>query len=223
MTKQDWLVFGALSCATVMVLIAARRAGVLTLQGLRERMGPTGYDFSTSWASTITVVGALLGTLLSSGFLPKATRLLPTETYAALSILFGFLVVLAPFIYRTASRPMDVTTTLGTSETQYQGYVLGFLLATLVTVWAVLGELLTMLLLFDELQQSTGASVLFLVLVVLSILLLGAYVLTSIPSTLRSQRDRESHAASLRAELAGAGIANQTTSLNPPRPSWSVL
>src|SRR5438309_5536656 len=162
LTNEDATVFGSLVGGAILVLAAAAVGRTLSLSALREQIGPANYDFSKSWASSITVVGALLGTILGAkGVVPGKTHYLPAPDYAALNLLFGVLVVLAPFLYRATSRPSSVTSPQGTPDTQYQGFVFGFLLATWLTVWAVVGEVVTIFFLFGELQESQGVLALF--------------------------------------------------------------
>jgi hypothetical protein len=118
---------------------------------LRGRIGPANWDFTKSWASNLTVVGALLGTILSAGVLPDTTSV-PKATYAGLSLFFGALIVIAPFIYTSTQGTNSVDKAEPAPEPQFQGYVWFFLLATTITIWAVLGELGTMFAIFDEIR-----------------------------------------------------------------------
>src|SRR5437588_2643661 len=80
------------------VLVGAR---ALTLwSDLTLRMGPVGWDFSKSWGSTLAAFGAVLGTILATaGVLPATTKYLTNDTYAALNLLFGVIVIFAPLVY----------------------------------------------------------------------------------------------------------------------------
>ena len=49
-----------------------------------DRLGPPNWDFSASFASTLTVFGSLLGTILSANVLPVGT-LVPASTYTGLN------------------------------------------------------------------------------------------------------------------------------------------
>lgn len=111
---------------------------------LRGRLGALDLDFSASWASNITVVGALLGTILSAGVLPKASPT-STATYAGLNLFFGVLILLAPLVY---------TATQGPVEGEHEGYVLAFLISCAITLWAVGGELATVLELFRKIHMA---------------------------------------------------------------------
>lgn len=108
---------------------------------LDHRFGSAKWDFQKSWSSNLTVVGALLSTVLASGALPDDVA--KSKTFAGLSLLFGMLALLAPFVY------------IATAGATGQGFVWSFLLATWLTVWATLGQLTTSFLLFQQLQTTT--------------------------------------------------------------------
>jgi hypothetical protein len=91
--------------AATSIVVASLGAGlVLTAGGwltcgairaaLKTAIGDASWDFSKSWASNITVVGAILGTVLSAKILPTPTAVVDSPNgYTALSLLFGALVV----------------------------------------------------------------------------------------------------------------------------------
>src|SRR5262249_35260574 len=98
----------------------------------------------------VTVAGAILGTVLSANVLPATTAVVVSPNgYTALSLLFGSLVVLAPLLF-TALR-------VGKPDPkapQYIGRGFAFLVASSVTLWAVLGELATVGLVLYEAQHA---------------------------------------------------------------------
>jgi hypothetical protein len=147
------------SAATSLVLAALGAGLVLTAAGwltcgavraaLTTAIGDTSWDFSKSWASNITVVGAILGTVLSAKVLPTPTTVVDSPNgYTALSLLFGALVVVAPLLFTTlrSGKPDP-------KGPVYTGYGWGFLLASCVTLWAVIGELATVGLVLYEAQH----------------------------------------------------------------------
>jgi hypothetical protein len=72
------LVFGSLAVASLFVVVRWFVTSETTRVHLMTRMGSPGWDFTTSWASNFTVVGAVLGTILgASGVLPDTTQLFP--------------------------------------------------------------------------------------------------------------------------------------------------
>jgi len=225
LTSEEWLIFGPLVGAVVLVALSGWLGGVTSFGVLTDAMGPPNYDFSKSWASNITVVGALLGTILNAQKVIASTPRLSQTEYAALNLFFGIVVVLSPFIFRASSRVVKVTGPQGVADTQYQGLVLGFLVATALTVWAVAGEVVTILLLFGDLQAPSGALTLFTVLLAICACLLIYYVGTSVPSVIRNQHDAEVHAqsvASITAHLNAIGVPLPAP-ITPPKPQWSIL
>jgi hypothetical protein len=225
MTNEDLLVFGALIGAAVLIMSCATFAGVLTTDRLRQRMGPTTYDVSASWASTITVIGAILGTILgTSNVVPPQTHYLGHSTYPALTLIFGVLAVLAPFVYRATSIPVQVTDRFGLVDTQHQGFVASFLAATLLTVWAVVGEVVTILLLFGEVQESRGVFTLLLVAVGASVVLIVVHVARSVPEVIPYQGRIDLHEARQRAGMAISGVhVPPEVPIAPELPAWPLL
>lgn len=148
------VIFIPLGAAILVVVIAYLI--VLPRCGLAQRLGPADWDFSKSWASNLTVFSALLGTILSAGVLPKETSATKTATYAGLNLLFGVGVLMGPFLYTAFQSPVLVNLHSSEKEAQYQGRVWTFLLATILTLWAVLGELATIWALFGELKTANS-------------------------------------------------------------------
>jgi hypothetical protein len=197
-TYPAWLfliVFGSLGLALVFIVVrwlTFRRDAKCTLT---SRMGPVGWKFTDSWASTVTVVGALLGTIVASNALPEETTLQPKITYAGLNFLFGVVIVLAPLLYTSTAAPVQLTRrNVHGKEPQFQGYIWTFLAASCLTIWATVGELATVVGLFNEIRLANSLPlavvVLLLVLVVVAIVLLGRYSWTSIASRIEFQYER---------------------------------
>jgi len=101
-----------------------------------------------SWATTLTGAGAIFGTVLAEVTLPSFTEQFSKETLTNLSLFFGILVVLAPFIFQATRRRTPVTTA---EEEERVGTNLTLLIACTITLWAVLGQLGTFALLGWEL------------------------------------------------------------------------
>jgi hypothetical protein len=109
--------------------------------------GQANYDFGKSWASTLTVVGALLGTMLTAGVLTNADR---KAEFASLNAVFLMLSLVAPLAYSAAAaRP---------AADRAEGTMLALLIASGITLWAVFGQLATMGLLIDELHANDRLS-----------------------------------------------------------------
>jgi hypothetical protein len=75
---------------------------------------------------------------------------------------------------------------------QYQGFVVCFLIACVLVLWAVLGQLLTVSYLLSEVPNlSVFIYAMFQVLLVVAALLALLYVAISVPWTLRNQAYRD--------------------------------
>lgn len=212
---------------------------------LVDLMGTATWDFSTSWASNLTVVGALLGTALSAA--------LGTLQHSTLNLLFLLLAFLAPLAYAVLGRQVPVIPTQAQEQQsiwtivrriqdaqqptqllsyQYQGYVWGFLCACLFTVWAVLGELATLFLLSGDLpttQPKQHFSIIggFQVFLVLAGLFLLYYCLTNIPWTLQAQvghkEVRKAEAERFRTQVQSETALKVERSVRAAMPSWALL
>jgi hypothetical protein len=108
-------------------------------------------DFSKGFASSLTLVGAVLGTILAAGVLPEDTERISKEAYTALNVVFGVLVVVAGLVYAAVQRRVKEG-----DEWKLYGYVGTFMLASWLTAWAVFGELYCLFLIGDELESATG-------------------------------------------------------------------
>jgi hypothetical protein len=188
----------------------------------RSPMGPANWDFSKSWASNITVIGALLGTIISAGVLPAQTSL-PKATYAGLNLFFGALILVAPFVYTATQKEVRPDNPGGPQEPRYEGRVCWFVVASGLTLGAVLGELATIFLLFRDIQTGGSmpqAAIWFLAVVMaFACVLAGLYGFRSIRATLKDQSEQEQRRQALADEaLAGRGPAGV-----PGLRSWSIL
>ncbi len=140
------------------------------------RNGPLGerqpFNFSTAWAANFTVVGAVLGSILtSSASSGSPAPLLSWHSYQLLSILFAAIIVFAPFAYRKRVR--------------------SFLVATALTLMAVIGQAGIAIFITYALARDAGANsnpvlvpdllVVVLILVASSILV---FVWRGIPATI---------------------------------------
>jgi len=147
------------------------------------------WTFSGSWASNITALGAILGTVLAAtGFLTDVIPGISTGMFVAMSLLFGFLVLVAPVIftamYNRAGKPSYV----------------GLLTAATFTLWAAIGELASAAQLTARAGLSSSLQLVPWIVVILLIVVLGAYTRTSIVQVLH----RKSKAASKARATAAA-------------------
>ncbi|HVE45667.1 MAG TPA: hypothetical protein VNA57_02810 [Acidimicrobiales bacterium] len=180
---------------------------------MSSRLGPASWRFSESWASTLTAVGALLGAILGTGVLPPNGRYLSSREFVLLSLLFGFLVFLAPFIYKATTSPAEAPDP-GESvpaEPVFEGWVATFLLATAVTLWAALGELATLGFMAAELAPGGTVSYLFAAVLVLVAALMLRYSWCNIRWVLEVQAKHQQ-------TVRGMAVQNRP----PPRP-WNML
>jgi hypothetical protein len=185
----------------------------ITLPGkFSDRLGTVDWSFGDSWASTLTTVGALLGTILATATIPDDAQPLSGTALGGLNLLFGAIALMAPILFSAFLRaipPEDAAT-----EPSLQGYVGAFLGAALLTVWATLGELATVSILLRELPKGTlvsWASTVFLVIVLLSAILVAIYAWTSMRYVILFKAKGES-----------AAIGTRSISRSAPK-RWSLL
>lgn len=150
----------SISAVIAIVLVALRYVTLLRAFPPNKRMGSAEWDFSSSWATTLTTVGAILGTILSAEVLAGDKSL----TFVSLNLLFGVIVVVAGLVY-SAFRTLElVDSETDEDEKQIQGYVGFFVIACVLTLWAVVGELLTILALLHAIDDANALSSLVLTL-----------------------------------------------------------
>jgi hypothetical protein len=184
-----------------------------TRPALGHRLGPANWMLSSSWASTVTLFGAILDGLLISQVLPFDVGIrLSGRDLVLLSLVFGFIVVLAPFVYSaTGARPSPGAGVPPPGmPLAPEGSVGTFLIATALTMWAAFGQLATLGFAGGELS---GDSAVFYVLVgVLAIVavLMVRYSWVSIRWVLEDQAEHER-----RMTVTGAPGA--------ARPAWNLL
>jgi hypothetical protein len=122
---------------------------------LTDPLGSLELEFSKSFASTLTAVGALLGTIIAAGVLPEDTVKISKAGFTGLNLTFGIAIAVAGIVYAVWQ---DVVPEKGAApkEWKLQGHVLPFLVAALITLWAVIGEGWTLWLLLGELGADDG-------------------------------------------------------------------
>ena len=75
--KLDKIVVGSLIVALVIIVVPILIAVCHCEARHCSQLGPVDWDFSTSWASTLTIVGAVLATVLAAGVLPDSLTSFP--------------------------------------------------------------------------------------------------------------------------------------------------
>jgi hypothetical protein len=215
----NFIIFGSLISAAVLSLARA-----WTLRNrLDHRLGSPSWEFSKSWASTFTVVGALLGTVLSSLVLPETTERFSKETLAGMNLFFGVAVLFAPLVFGASEKlrpvkkdPADPTSPL---EMQPQGSVAGYLTAAAFTLSGVIGQLITIFFLLSEIEAKGAlpedALILVLLLLVIGLVLTLTYAWRTLGWTAEHRASPPPPPG-----LPEAALAAQA---GPPLDSWRLL
>ena len=125
------LFFGGLATAV------ARKKGLSWL----GKSAPSPKWSFESWATHLTAVGALLGTVLGTASLPETPTQIDKTSLVALSLLFGALVVVAPFVFEAIQRPTQPTSAESEGGSGFVGVLL---LSCAITFGAVIGEIVTL-------------------------------------------------------------------------------
>jgi hypothetical protein len=192
-------------------------------------MGSVRWDASKSWASTFTAVGALLSMVLSSSqvVLPEPKLLMMSKgAYSGLSLFFGALIVLAAFAYNATMRPASVTTLPGVAQKELRGMVVSFLLATTLAVWGASGQIGTLLLLVEELNDQASlvypAARVFQLLLILVFLILVLYIPRSVEVAIANQTpNARLYKAQVKAQMRSLNMP-EPTKVVPPQPEWTL-
>jgi hypothetical protein len=142
------VVVASIAAAAIVVLAAWQSSSKEPWGVLDGPIPDPNFDFTKSWASNLTAIGAIAGTILTNKILPGTLVLTTSGGYTALNVVFGFAVLVAPFAF--------VALRKGKADPQgpqYQGRGVGFLVASLFTLIGVFGELVTAGLMFYELKR----------------------------------------------------------------------
>jgi hypothetical protein len=142
-TYSTWIVCGSAFVAFIFCCMAI----AVFWRGLRLPMGGAQWDFTSSWATHVTVGGGILGIVFAASLLPDYPHFLTKQAYMTINLLFSVLIVLAPAVYNLTCSPSSPD---ANGSVSYKGIVLFFLGAAVVTMWAVIGQLLTIGFLFRE-------------------------------------------------------------------------
>lgn len=179
---------------------------------LNQHVGPANWSFSESWGSTLTTFGSVLGMILLSSVLPDQGRYASARTVALVDLLFGFLVVLAPFVYNATSVRVPSAAGPDGSEVTYEGTTLTFLISSTITLWAALGQALTTALIAAELAPRGAAFYLFAAVLAAVAVLMASYAWRSTRWVLEVQAGHEARVLALTADAP-----------RPRRPTWTLL
>jgi hypothetical protein len=243
-TAQNWylvaLTAGPLVVCVGFTAICAGQLGVFARvdpDGKRKwsgHMGQGQWDFSTSFATNIAVIGSVLTLILNSGIFETArTSILPSATYSGLGIIFGSVAVVAPLLYNGTAHKSKVRAAQRDTAAEYHGTVWGFFLAAVATQWALVGSVLTVFMTLLELLHDDTLSITPVVLLGLTlstaIVFFGRYSWVKIQGTVEDQYDAPRPPAARqpleeRALLAPESIAPQSEEPPAPNPRpWTLL
>src|SRR5882724_893370 len=219
------VVVWSMLAALVVVLISLVR---LPMNGvaLTHLMGQPSWNFNDSWGSNITVGAGLLTTLLQFAALPEYTHFMNKSAYLSLNLLFAGLITLAPLVYNLLRTPLLTTDPSGNPLTVYSGYAFLFVIASGLTVWGALGQLLTVSFLIRELSQvrviARGSMLSFNIVLGLVIFLFFNYGCTTIVQIAVAQSQQKKDLDTRHKKRIAA--AAEGVAVEPPiLPTWSLL
>lgn len=205
-----------LAALAAVIVVLARWAfwgsDLSTRPALNQHVGPANWSFSDSWGSTLTTFGSVVGMILLSSVLPEQGRYASARTVALVDLLFGFLVVLAPFVYNATCVRVPSAGGPDGPEVSYEGTTLTFLISSTITLWAALGQAATTALIAAELAPRGATFYLFAAVLSAVAVLMAWYAWRSIRWVLEVQAGHEARALALTADAP-----------RPRRPSWTLL
>lgn len=197
------IVIGSLLLAALIVLLL--RAFWLPRRGIdfskREYVKNGLPDWSPirSFVSNFTIFSGIFGAILSANLLPEKTVHHDKSNYVFLSICFGALLIIGPVIFNMnldKRRSQEDPTKLET-----YGRITALLWTTGFVLWALLGQLLTMSLITDELRVGSvldGSLITtFHILLALVTLVLLVYIFVTLPKVIGTGNDPEATAVVL--------------------------
>lgn len=233
---HDWaeLILIVALLAMCLLAVAVALAATVAKKGkiLGKRAPGPKWSFS-SWATTLTTVGAVLATVLSTVTYPETPSQIEKDTLVGMSLLFAGLVIIAPFIFQSIRRPGAPA---NDQEAGMWGFNLALLLACSVTFGAVLGQLSCLALLGTELiESSTWDVVMVAGVVLLALLALYYFAVTTfslvttdwpdLAEKAKKQAEREKRGIAVGvAGLADAGgkATVEVVPMSRPPASWSL-
>lgn len=174
---------------------------------------PATWDSSSPWVTTLTAVVAVVLPILQANILPKTPSLLTTTGYTILPLFFGALVAVAPVFY-SAIAPVVQTDDGTTPPGQWRAAFFG---ASLLTIWAIFGELLLASFIMWELQHdgdiSSAVAWIFIAVFAIVGLLLFTYAQAKVATA----------KASLRAARAAPMLRDNVTASPAPTKKPDML
>lgn len=155
--QEQWLiglVFGPLFVGLVLGIWAARVVGSKPggYGSLFNRAPGPKWSFD-SWSTNLTAAAAGVGTVMTTAALPKHPHPVDENGLVSLSLLFGLLVVAAPFVFQSIRNPKASPED---QDAGFWGFNITLLLACVLTIAAVVGELTALSLLYWEILGGGG-------------------------------------------------------------------
>jgi hypothetical protein len=189
---------------------------------LLRLMGQAKFSFERSWGANVTLGAALLMTLIGLTTFPERPQLMSKPSYSMLQMLFAALLAMAPLAYNLIRR--DVAVNNGGIDTR--GYVVTFLFAGGLVLWAAMGQVTTLAVLVEEFVRAGALDVvtgrIMQLLAGLICVLLIAYGLRSLYRTAKGMSAASTTVGGVHpgpqppsAEALGA--------LTAPMTEWSIL
>lgn len=199
--------------AGLLPLLAGLTLALITLAGTRLwlRRGyekwvkaSSSWSFKDSWATNITAVGALLGTILSA--VGSASTIVPgiqTDRFAVLSAAWGGLAIIAPLLIAFQGRHTDGMPANGTAVIARTSMMFA---AALLTLTAVGGELTTVGVLLHFSTASGTQRELGYAVLIASAVLVSLYAAVTTKTLISSQKD-EHHPRSALSKFDDTALA----------------
>jgi hypothetical protein len=175
------------------------------IHGFRSRKFVKGglpqWDVKQSFVANFTIISALLGGTVSVSVLPDETAHLSSKGYVLLSIFFALLLLVAPILFNssvTKLRSEDEPT-----KKEPYGRIAPFMFTVMLVLWALIGEIIAVLYILDELRIAGSLSGLFVTVSQLLVLFAGvlmlAYVFKATPSVIGDGKDPHKEVAPTKA------------------------
>jgi hypothetical protein len=152
------------------------------------------WDPKQSFVSNFTAISAILTTILSAGVLPDKTVHIDKGGYQILSIFFGAILIIAPLVFNmTVETRKSVQPGAKDTDTEQYGRIWALRTTTSLVLWALLGEMIVIALIMNELNVAGRLPEffinLFLILLVISVLLVLWYIRSVLPKVVGTGDD----------------------------------
>jgi hypothetical protein len=196
--------------------------GVLLWALLANNVGKVGgpapgpkWSFS-SWASSLTAVGGIFGTVLTSITFPPVPDQIEKESLVQLNLVFAALIIVGPFIFQAIRNP---TTSEDQRELGLWGFSPVLLLTYALTCAAVIGEFAALSLLGWEVagspsaKEAVGGVMCFLAVLALYYFVVTAYRQVTTDWTDQAAKAKEAAAAPKKVIVVDSPPADAETAL----------